>query len=65
MENKQENKQTVAQSVHKSIAQQKEKIRQQRESAPLCHQVFHPFLGNGMFRPICPICGFSVEEKKP
>lgn len=30
---------------------------------PLCHTLYHPHLGNGVYKDTCPECGYKKENK--
>lgn len=38
--------------------------RMERATQPLCHRIYHPFLGNGVFKDTCPECGFNPRNKE-
>ena len=53
-------KRELADSMHSVI---RENIAKRR-SQPLCYSLIHPFLGDGIFKDTCCMCGFDSNVDK-
>jgi hypothetical protein len=34
-----------------------------RMGQPLCHRIYHPFLGASVFKSTCPECGWEAPKR--
>jgi hypothetical protein len=50
--------------LHQLMRERKAAGKKEREATPVCHLVFHPFLGKPFWKDTCPQCGWVAPKQE-